>query len=194
MVQQVISTPIPYQRPIFSQNPLKLLIANPFSGTLHINNLQHMNKLYEIMKEALLQDSTNHANPTPSYLPGQIFATTNTANTGGAGTKPRLFMAIKGQKIFNIIKENNSNNNNTGDRRKSVRIIYNNENDEEYEEEYGNQYEDNEGYAEEGKEEENYDGENYNEEDEAEGDLAEMRHDDIFYAGHSGWDNYTAFK
>ena len=40
-------------RPIFSQNPLKLILYNQFSGTMSLNNLCAINKLYEMMKEGM---------------------------------------------------------------------------------------------------------------------------------------------
>ena len=40
-------------RPIFSQNPLKLILFNQFSGTMCLNNLLEINKLYEMMKEGM---------------------------------------------------------------------------------------------------------------------------------------------
>ena len=41
------------QRPIFSQNPLKLIVYNQYSGTMTLNNLCQINKLYELMKEGI---------------------------------------------------------------------------------------------------------------------------------------------
>ena len=41
------------QRPVFSQNPLKLIMYNSFSGTMTLNNLCQINKLYEMMKEGI---------------------------------------------------------------------------------------------------------------------------------------------
>ena len=41
------------QRPIFSQNPLKIIMFNQFSGTMTLNNLCEINKLYEMMKEGI---------------------------------------------------------------------------------------------------------------------------------------------
>ena len=41
------------QRPIFSQNPLKLIMFNQFSCTMNLNNLYHINRLYELMKEGI---------------------------------------------------------------------------------------------------------------------------------------------
>ena len=41
------------QRPIFAQNPLKLIMFNHFSGPMTLHNLFEINKLYEMMKEGL---------------------------------------------------------------------------------------------------------------------------------------------
>jgi hypothetical protein len=41
------------QKPIFAQNPLKLIMFNQFSGTMSLNNLFEINKLYEMMKEGI---------------------------------------------------------------------------------------------------------------------------------------------
>jgi len=110
------------------------MINNEYSGTLHINNLINMNKLYDMMKEALIQESNNNINtqtgvtPTPNYnSQGHtvLFATINAKNQINLPNinKPnRLFMTKRGQKIFNIIKEPHANN-----RIKTVRIIYKNE-------------------------------------------------------------------
>lgn len=34
-------------------NPLKLMESNPYSGSLHIENIKHINKLYEMMVESI---------------------------------------------------------------------------------------------------------------------------------------------
>jgi hypothetical protein len=125
---------VPTQKPIFANNPLNLMINNEFSGTLSIHNLNHINQLYEMMKDALIQESvSNYSVPNTSAVifatstnptkPSVLFATTNSQKN--FETKPnRLFTTVKGKKIFNIIKEPNPNN-----RRKSVKIIYKNEED-----------------------------------------------------------------
>ena len=41
------------QRPIFSQNPLKIIMYNQFSGTMTLNNLLEINNLYEMLKEGI---------------------------------------------------------------------------------------------------------------------------------------------
>ena len=58
------------QRPIFSQNPLKLIMFNQFSGTMTLHNLLEINKLYEIMKEGL-NDQLSLGNNNP-YMNGNM--------------------------------------------------------------------------------------------------------------------------
>ena len=41
------------QRPVFSQNPLKIIMYNKFSGTMTLYNLFEINNLYEMMKEGI---------------------------------------------------------------------------------------------------------------------------------------------
>src|SRR5690606_32971139 len=105
------------------------MINNQYSGTLNINNLNQINKLYEMMKEAILHQNTVQAvayNPPVIHniQPGQVlFTTTNMANPNANPQPKKMFMTVKGQKIFNIIKESNVKENN---RRKSVTIVYDN--------------------------------------------------------------------
>jgi hypothetical protein len=47
------------QRPIFLQNPLKLIMFNQFSGTMTLNNLFEINKLYELLKEGISNQLNN---------------------------------------------------------------------------------------------------------------------------------------
>lgn len=119
------------------------MIGNKYSGTLHINNLTHLNKLYDIMKEALMQDNTinmgDHGlvNPYSSTLSSNGYYNNINSLTGQPGQKPhKLFMTVKGQKIFNIIKDSVQPN-----RRKSVQIVYNNEDYGENNHKYGYPYE-----------------------------------------------------
>ena len=56
------------QRPIFTQNPLKIIMLNQFSGTMTINNLCEINKLYEMMKEGI-NNQLNMGN-TNGYMNG----------------------------------------------------------------------------------------------------------------------------
>ena len=128
------------------------MINNQFSGTLSINNLNHINRLYEMMVEALQQETnlnlSLNATPQPSgnifmttsasgNKPTVIFATTNTQKQFDQVNfnlnKPnKLFGTVKGKKIFNITKEPNPNF-----RRKQVRIIYKNDEEADY---AGNEY------------------------------------------------------
>jgi hypothetical protein len=135
----------PIQRPIFSTNPLNYMISNEYSGTLNINNLNHINRLYEMMVEALQQETNlnMNINPQPTsnifmttsasgHKPTVIFTTTNTQklydqNNSSVNKPKTLFGTIKGKKIFNIIKEPNPNF-----RRKQVKIIYKNDEEADY--------------------------------------------------------------
>ena len=47
------------QRPIFVQNPIKFVMFNQFSGTMNLNNLYEINKLYEMMKEGINNQINN---------------------------------------------------------------------------------------------------------------------------------------
>ena len=47
------------QKPIFLQNPLKLIMLNQFSGTMTLNNLFEINKLYELLKEGINNQLNN---------------------------------------------------------------------------------------------------------------------------------------
>lgn len=134
------------QKPVFSQNPLNFMINNEYSGTFAIRNLNHINKLYEMMKEALIQQNipTQNNNVAFNTGPTTLFTTTNMSNLG---SKPfKLFTTSKPNKIFNIIKQPNYSN-----RKKNITIIYDNEKDyeeeeEAYEEQVQNYREDEEAY------------------------------------------------
>ncbi len=109
-------TVLPVSRPIFPNNPLKMLLSNSYSGTTSIQNITQINKIYEIMREAVAQEN-NHQHPhnlnhslnssinihnnTQSH-PINFHGVTNIFQT----VKPhKLFMTTKGQKIFNIVKK-----------------------------------------------------------------------------------------
>lgn len=103
------------------------MVNNKYSGSLNFNNLNQLNFLYSILKNSFNTDSNGNANPTISN-PGLIF-NVNNPNNPNLNNKPFLLSKhkfFKGQKIFNISKETNPFN-----RRKSVKIIYNNDEDEE---------------------------------------------------------------
>lgn len=110
--------------PIFTVNPLKLMSNNKFSGSLNYQNLVNLNYLYSILRNSYASDP-NHANPMMGNSSGLIF---NVNNTNIPASKPFILSKqkfFKGQKIFNISKETNPYN-----RRKSVKIIYNNDEDD----------------------------------------------------------------
>ena len=125
-----------------------------------------------MMKEALQQENTLNLNINNQPVSGNIFVTTNAAghkptvifatsnthkqlfelnnssrdNNNNIQKSNKLFTTNKGKKIFNIVKEPNPNF-----RRKSVRIIYKNEDDyntgENYQYEYSENEEKEENYA-----------------------------------------------
>jgi hypothetical protein len=121
-------------KPIFHTNPLKILLNNKYSGTTNIQNLIQINKIYEIMRESILQENNlhnqnqqqqtiNNMNLNGSVSNYNINSTNNnninpnqSLNIHGNSNiftivKPnnvKLFMTEKGQKIFNIIKDNKS--------------------------------------------------------------------------------------
>ena len=55
------------QRPIFSQNPLKFVMFNQFSGTMSLNNLLEINRLYELMKEGINNQFNTGTNGNMNY-------------------------------------------------------------------------------------------------------------------------------
>lgn len=205
-IQMLPQQTAPVQRPIFLTNPLNYLINNEYSGTMNINNLVHINRLYEMMKEALIQESNANysgyntggnifatSNSASNHRPTVIFATTNSQRQ--AETKPsRLFATVKGKKIFNIVKEPSQTNN----RRKSVKIIY------KQEEDYSNAHHLNYNFEEQEEEkEEHYDmskqegfedireEEYVDEEEELKHDEA---HDNIFDSSYPNFLNMNMFK
>ena len=124
-------------RPIFEANPLKIMVNNQISGTLSVKNLNYVNKIYELMKNAVFYDNSENfnginltstnINVNSSNINHNHLNTNNNApenvNNIFTTSKPakKVFISIKGEKIFNIIKENNLKN------KRSVKIIYSNE-------------------------------------------------------------------
>lgn len=102
------------------------MINNPHTGTLSIHNLNHINRLYEMMKEAMAQENSlaqgNIFSTSLGQKPSVIFATTNSQKSlyDSNTNRNKVFITSKGKKIFHIYKEPHHNN-----RRKSVKIIYN---------------------------------------------------------------------
>jgi hypothetical protein len=116
-----------YERPVFTINPLNYLINNPFSGTMNINNLNQINRLYEMVKESV-HDNGFHGTSmnisTPAVIqskPSIIFATSNTHKElfeTKLASKPQFIN--KDKKIFNITKEPKQMS-----KFKPVKILYN---------------------------------------------------------------------
>ena len=127
-----------FQKPVFAQNPLRMISENEFSGTLHVNNIKNINSLFEVMKlaqanENLINNINNNTNVIPNKpLPpttNSIFLINNCKNTSAQQMydKKPTFITFKGNKIFNIIKDtsnSNYNNQSNNNRIKSVKIIY----------------------------------------------------------------------
>lgn len=87
------------QRPIFQYNPLKLLDSNIYCGTMNIENLKHINNLYDQMKEALISfEQLEYLNGA-----GALQGTGRCMTLGPAFKFDRA--TIKGMKIFHIYKD-----------------------------------------------------------------------------------------
>ena len=100
---QIIKSP-------FQQNPLKMLESNPYSGTLHIENLRHINKLYELMIEAIHINEAGYNNLNYGY--GQERDSKFLLLVGQRQNSSQLFVTTKnplvitrGSKIFHIYKD-----------------------------------------------------------------------------------------
>ena len=55
------------QKPVFSQNPIKFIMFNQFSGTMTLNNLLEINNLYEMMREGI-NNQLNLGNNNNLYM------------------------------------------------------------------------------------------------------------------------------
>ena len=102
--------------PVFTINPLKLMSANKLSESLNYSNLNNLNLLYYKMKSSFTSANTDHISSI-----SEVIFNVNNSNKPFLLSKQKIF---KGQKIFNISKEFNPFN-----RRKSVKIIYKNDED-----------------------------------------------------------------
>jgi hypothetical protein len=86
-------------KPIFSENPIKLVFDNPFSGMATLDNVKRINEIYEIMQKG-------------------IIAQMNTINLGNFQMSNRNHGEIPGMPIQKrtyikkSVKENNSGNRN----------------------------------------------------------------------------------
>jgi len=133
----------PIQKPLYTYNPLRLVIENEFSGTLHVTNINNINNLYNLMKQNQYFENTNNNCLNNNLTSSNINSLPSTNNTGlGIRSiipsnpsfhieKKPTFVTIKNNKIFNIIKENSNFNNNHSsniNRIKTVKIIYKEDN------------------------------------------------------------------
>ena len=99
------------QRPVFIQNPLKMMINNNFYGTFTINNLVELNRLYEMMKEGLSsQQGENNQGNFNGY--GQNY------NNGYYNNNNNTYNNNNGDNNNNYVdfNENNNNNNNNNNK------------------------------------------------------------------------------
>ena len=101
-----------------------MLLTNNFSGTTNIQNLIQINKIYEIMRESILQENNIQNQQQQNVSNPYNFNGSNNTNNNNNNNQPhplnlqgvtnifttikqnKLFMTIKGQKIFNIVKDN----------------------------------------------------------------------------------------
>ena len=119
------------------------MVKNLSTGSIKSENMNYMNKLYEIMKDAVIYDSEqNRINFVYNNIKKNEIKSTNETKE-----KKNIFQSInisnpniesvKTNKIFKIIKENNSSN------KRSIQIIYlNNEENQEGFEKKQNNFED----------------------------------------------------
>ena len=72
--QQVLSNN--QQKPIFIQNPIKFILYNQFTGTMTLNNLLEINKLFEYIKEGInnnqINNGTNYSDEYDPHLGNKL--------------------------------------------------------------------------------------------------------------------------
>ena len=88
------------QRPIFTQNPIKFVWNNQFSGTMNLNNLYEINHLYEMMKEGI----------NNQFNTGNNITYNNNYNMGLIGNNNNSNNLINVKNNANIIEENKYKN------------------------------------------------------------------------------------
>ena len=88
------------QRPIFTQNPIKFVWNNQFSGTMNLNNLYEINHLYEMMKEGI----------NNQFNTGNNITYNNNYNMGLMGNNNNSNNLINVKNNANIIEENKYKN------------------------------------------------------------------------------------
>ena len=99
-----------YQKQIFKTNPLNMLINNPYSGTVSIQNIGYINDLYTTMKDALTHYETENQYQNSSFQQPN-YNTSNKIFKIESDIRKK-FPSLKGVKIFYIYKDNSNVNNN----------------------------------------------------------------------------------
>ena len=107
-------------KPIFSENPLKYIIENPYSGTETINNINKINEIYEMMKKGILAQTSSFNQNNGNHGVGR-----NHGEIPGMPIQKRTY-------IKKVYKENNNLN-----------INYNNMENNNYFSNYNNYYNNN---------------------------------------------------
>ena len=81
-------------RPIFSQNPLKFVMFNQFSGTMNLNNLFEINRLYELMKEGINNQFNTVNNSNINYNMGLMNMNMNMNNNNTMNNNIKNYINI----------------------------------------------------------------------------------------------------
>jgi hypothetical protein len=106
---------LPQLDPIYTENPIKLMLNNEFCGTMNFKNLNEINSVYQVMRHhQIISDNNTRLNNYNEYNKENTIVVKDIAS----GPKTPTFNYSRGDKIFNIIKDNNH------PRRKIVKIIY----------------------------------------------------------------------
>lgn len=101
------------QKPILNENPLKSVLNNLYSGTMTINNLLHVNRLYEKLNEGLMQQGqVNMGSHQIQGINNGTLKHNAKPNASNNGNKMKFFVTTKGKKIFEIKKDVDSSNSN----------------------------------------------------------------------------------
>ena len=91
------------QRPIFSQNPLKFVMFNQFSGNMNLNNLLEINRLYEMMREGINNQFNTSTNGNINYNIGMINMNMNMNNNNAMNSNKNPLNIIENNKYKNIV-------------------------------------------------------------------------------------------
>ena len=115
------------QRPVFSQNPLKIIMYNQFSGTMTLNNLLEINNLYELMKEGINNqlnigiNNNLYIQQNRNNLKNNIFSNSNIINEN----KPKNIILDKTYKNENPITKKYISNTIQLNDKKPIFALYN---------------------------------------------------------------------